>query len=71
MAGLTSQREGELHRHAPPHFQVYYQGNDAKIDIENLETMAEYLPRRALGLDWAELHQNQLRDNWITAAQAD
>ena len=23
--------------HAPPHFHVYYQGNEAKIDVEKLE----------------------------------
>jgi hypothetical protein len=57
--------------HAPPHFHVLYQDNEAKIDIENLEVMAGYLPRRALGLvlDWAELHQNELRDNWRLAQQ--
>lgn len=29
------------------------------------------LPRSALGLvvDWAELHQNELRDNWTLAQQ--
>jgi Domain of unknown function (DUF4160) len=57
--------------HPPPHFHVFYQRNDAKIDIENLEIMAGYLPRRALGLvlDWPELHQNKLRDNWTLAQQ--
>ncbi|HEY5312270.1 MAG TPA: DUF4160 domain-containing protein [Pirellulales bacterium] len=32
---------------------------------------AGHLPRRALGLvlDWAELHQNELRANWILAQQ--
>ena len=57
--------------HQPSHFHVYYQGNDAKIDIENLEVIAGYLPRRALGLvlDWAELHQRELRDNWALEQQ--
>jgi hypothetical protein len=57
--------------HAPAHFHVFYQGREAKIDIEHLELMAGRLPRRALGLvlDWAELHQNELRDNWILAQQ--
>jgi len=57
--------------HAPAHFHVFYQGREAKIDIENLELMAGRLPRRALGLvlDWAELHQNELRGNWILAQQ--
>jgi Domain of unknown function (DUF4160) len=50
---------------------VFYQGNEAKIDIEKLELMAGYLPRRALGLalDWAELHQSELRNNWTLAQQ--
>ena len=57
--------------HAPSHFYVFYQGNEAKIDIERLEIMAGYLPGRALGLvlDWAELHQSELRDNWTLAQQ--
>jgi Domain of unknown function (DUF4160) len=57
--------------HPPAHFHVFYQGNDAKIDIEKLELMAGYLSRRALGLalDWAELHQSELRNNWTLAQQ--
>jgi hypothetical protein len=57
--------------HAPPHFHVYYQGNEAKIDIENLELMVGHLPRRALGLvlEWAELHRDELRGNWTLAQQ--
>ena len=57
--------------HAPPHFHVYYQGNEAKIDIEKLELMTGRLPRRDLGLvlDWAELHQSELRHNWTLAQQ--
>jgi Domain of unknown function (DUF4160) len=57
--------------HEPAHFHVYYQGNDAKIDIENLQLMAGHLPRRALGLvlDWAELHQAELLANWTLTRQ--
>jgi Domain of unknown function (DUF4160) len=46
-------------------------GGAAKVDIENLEVIAGYLPRCALGLvlDWAELHQRELRDNWALAQQ--
>jgi hypothetical protein len=57
--------------HVPAHFHAFYQGNEAKIDIENLRLMAGYLPRRALGLtlDWAELHQSELRANWRLAQQ--
>jgi hypothetical protein len=58
--------------HAPANFHVFYQGREAKIDIENLELMAGRLPRRALGfvLDWAELHQNELRGKLDTCATA-
>jgi hypothetical protein len=57
--------------HEPAHFHVFYQGSEAKIDIEKLQLMAGHLPRRALGLalDWAELHQNELRANWALAQQ--
>jgi uncharacterized protein DUF4160 len=57
--------------YAPPHFHAFYQKHEAKIDIEALRIMSGYLPRRALGLvlDWAELHQQELRDNWTLARQ--
>jgi hypothetical protein len=61
--------------HAPPRFHVFYQGREAKIDIENLELMTGRLPRRApdLVLDWAELHQKRIagQPDTGTAAQAD
>jgi hypothetical protein len=52
--------------HGPPHFHVTYQGYNAVIDINTLEVRLGRLPRRALNLalDWAELHQNELRANW-------
>ena len=57
--------------HEPAHFHAFYQGNEAKIDIENLQLVAGHLPRRALGLalDWAELHQDEHRANWALAQQ--
>lgn len=57
--------------HGPPHFHVEYQGYDAAIDIESLEIRAGSLPRRALNLvlDWAELHQDELRANWACIEQ--
>ncbi len=57
--------------HAPPHFHALYQEHEAKIDIEKLDIISGHLPRRALGLvlDWAELHQQGLRDNWVRAEQ--
>jgi hypothetical protein len=52
--------------HGPPHFHIAYQGYNAVIDIETLEVKEGRLPRRALSLvlDWAELHQEELRANW-------
>ncbi|HYU12942.1 MAG TPA: DUF4160 domain-containing protein [Stellaceae bacterium] len=41
------------------------------MDIEKLDIISGHLPRRALGLvlDWAELHQQELRENWARAEQ--
>ena len=52
--------------HAPPHFHAKYGEHDAVIDIQKLEIMEGFLPRRArnLVLDWAELHQLELITNW-------
>jgi len=58
--------------HPPPFHGIYgehaiYGEHEAKIGIETMEIIEGKLPRRALGLilDWAELHQQELRDNWI------
>jgi len=42
---------------------------NTKLDIEKLDIISGHLPRRALGLvlDWAELHQQELRENWVRA----
>ena len=57
--------------HAPPHFHAYYQEHEAKIAIDTREVIAGSLPRRALSLvkEWAGLHQEELRSNWIAAEQ--
>ena len=59
--------------HAPPHFHVGY-GNDdddVVINIRTLEVMAGKPKRRALSLvqDWAELHQQELLENWELCRQ--
>ncbi len=53
--------------HPPPHFHAIYGEHEAKIAIQTLEIIKGKLPNRALGLvlDWAEIHKNELRDNWI------
>jgi len=56
--------------HAPPHFHVEYAEFKAVIDIQKLEVSEGHLPRRAqeLVLDWAELHQKELLDDWNLCA---
>jgi hypothetical protein len=53
--------------HAPPHFHAYYGEEGAKVDIETLDILAGSLPRRAraLVLEWAAEHREQLRENWL------
>src|ERR1043166_2920624 len=55
--------------HAPAHFHAFYQGHEALVTIETMEVIAGELPRRALELvfDWAELHQQELMENWQKA----
>ena len=52
--------------HPPPHFHAIYGEHEVKIAIETLEVIEGKVPRRALGLvvDWAELHKQELLDNW-------
>jgi len=52
--------------HAPPHFHVKYGEYKAVIDIQALSVLEGRLPRRALNLalDWAELHRDELLDDW-------
>jgi len=56
--------------HAPPHFHVEYAEFKAVIDIQKLEVTEGHLPRRAqeLVLDWAELRQKELLDDWDLCA---
>lgn len=56
--------------HAPPHFHAEYAEFKAVIDIQNLSVIEGSLPRRAqeLVLDWAELHQTELLDDWRLCA---
>jgi hypothetical protein len=52
--------------HAPPHFHAEYAEFKATIDIKQLRVLEGELPRRALDLvlDWAELHRDELLDDW-------
>lgn len=52
--------------HAPPHFHVRYSGEKATVGIEALAVLTGTLPRTAerLVLEWATLHQEELREDW-------
>jgi hypothetical protein len=55
--------------HGSPHFHARYAGGKASIGIEDLSVLAGRLPPRALGLvmEWASLHQEELREAWRKA----
>ena len=52
--------------HAPPHFHAEYGQFKVLIDIRSLKIIEGFLPRRALNLvlDWAELHRQELLEDW-------
>ena len=54
--------------HAPPHFHVRYEDFRAIVGIDPLELREGRLPPRVLGLviEWAELHQDELLENWTS-----
>jgi hypothetical protein len=60
-----------FNEHAPPHFHVEYAEYKASINIQSLELMEGKLSRRAqeLVLDWAELHQKELLEDWELCRQ--
>ena len=57
--------------HAPPHFNVEYQGHEAFVGIATGEVMDGDLPKRAQQLvrDWCLMHQPALAENWQLAQQ--
>ena len=52
--------------HAPPHFHAIYGEFKAAVDIRSLSFSEGNLPRQvsSLVLDWAELHQTELLNEW-------
>ena len=55
--------------HGPPHFHARHADGEAKVRIDTLEPMESSLGRRQLRLvlAWAELHQEELLENWRLA----
>lgn len=59
--------------HGPPHFHARHADGSAKIRIDTLEVIDSTLGRRQLrfALAWAELHQDELAENWRRARAGD
>jgi len=55
--------------HGPPHFHARHADGAAKVRIDTLEAIDSTLDRRHLRLvlAWAELHQEELAENWRRA----
>ena len=55
--------------HPPAHFHARYGGQEAVVGIEELGVLEGSLSPRALGLvmEWASLHQEELREAWNRA----
>ena len=55
--------------HNPPHFHAEYGEDEVWININTLAVMRGSLSARTLGLviEWASLHQDELRRDWELA----
>jgi hypothetical protein len=55
--------------HGPPHFHARHADGSAKVRIDTLEVIESTLPVRQerFVLAWAELHQEELMNNWSLA----
>jgi hypothetical protein len=56
----------EIRHRGRPHFHAYYGEDGASFDIDYLTLLAGELPRHAhrLVVEWARVHQVELRANW-------
>ena len=52
--------------HHRPHFHAYYQDDVGVVAIDRVEVIGGALPRRQQRLveAWAEIHRDELRDDW-------
>jgi hypothetical protein len=55
-----------FNEHNPPHFHIEYNEYKASIDIKNFGLIDGKVPAKVLGLviEWAEIHQEELLQNW-------
>jgi hypothetical protein len=59
--------------HGPPHFHAEVGGARAEFRLEDLAVLRGQLPPTAqrLILQWAELHQQELREDWELCAKGE
>ena len=59
--------------HGPPHFHARHAEGGAKVRIDTLEVIDSSLGRRQMRfvLAWAELHRDELLENWSRARLGD
>jgi Domain of unknown function (DUF4160) len=52
--------------HDPPHFHAIYGDVEGQISIDPIHVLSGKLPGRVISmvLEWAALHQYELKDNW-------
>jgi hypothetical protein len=57
--------------HHPPHFHAEYAEFSAQISIVDFAILNGYLPPKAFSLvvEWANIHQNELIENWKLLSQ--
>lgn len=57
--------------HNPPHFHAEYGGDKALVSIKEIEIIKGYLPKKQLSLvlAWAEIHQDELIEDWNLAME--
>ena len=57
--------------HGPPHFHALYGEQEALVEIDSLAVLQGRLSPRAksLVLEWASLHQTELRAAWKRASR--
>lgn len=55
--------------HAPPHVHVYYQDDEAIVQISDGQVLEGRIPRRARRLieDWIDLHREAIHRCWDDA----
>ena len=59
--------------HNPPHFHASYAEHEAEIEIRTLGIIGGSLPAkaRALVIEWAAMHQQELVERWEDARNHD